>query len=144
MDREILFRGKRVDNGEWVYGYVVSVLERSRATIFVPKSATESEWATLPYAVDPDTIGQYTGLTDKNGKKIFEGDVVRVNDDYDTYGQMAGEIREVYFVAGCYRLKPKYDSNIARGDRGYLVEDSDDFEVIGNMTDNPELMVSDP
>lgn len=141
--REILFRGNA--NGKWVEGQLVYETTTTPPTPIIVCGEAEwvdgNEWK-IPdwYSVDPETVGQYTGLTDKNGKRIYEGDIVSVNDDYNTYGQMAGEIREVYFVAGCHRLKPKYDSNIARGDRGYLVEDGDDFEVIGNIHDNFDLL----
>ena len=79
-----------------------------------------------------------TGLRDKNGKLIFEGDIIKIPDKWDDYGLMAGEQREVYFLAGGFRLKPKY--KYSKNDRGYWLEDTDDFEIIGNIHENPKLL----
>ena len=129
--REILFRGKRTINGDWVYGDFVHGNERKslRDSIFVYDSETQSF---NDYEINPSTLGQYTGLTDKNGKRIFEGDVVKTDKfsepnkqyiiKYDLqFGAFIGQDRyNVYFVT--------FDG------------DSGDFEVIGNITDNPELL----
>lgn len=85
-------------------------------------------------------LEQYTGLKDKNGKDIYEGDVVKVNDDFDKYGLNAGEIYEVYFNAGGFRCKPKYESSITRGDKGFWIDDGNDYEVIGNVHQNDDLL----
>ena len=129
--REILFRGKRAINGDWVYGDFVHGNERKslRDSIFVYDSETQSF---NDYEINPYTLGQYTGLTGKNGKRIFEGDIVKTDKfsepnkqyiiKYDLqFGAFIGQDRyNVYFVT--------FDG------------DSGEFEVIGNIHDNPELL----
>ncbi len=133
--REILFRGKRVDNGEWVEGYYL------KANNHWHKKGIHEDWiATFTiqnggwcnvagkHAVIPETVGQYTGLTDKNGTKIFEGDIVlyRPKDE-------VGEIRycelEAMFVI-------EFDDWLTDFDCVYQNE----VEVIGNIHDNPKLL----
>ena len=140
--RDILFRGKRCDNGEWVQGFYV------RADHHWHKNGIHKDWIALgasanggwfalhnKYAVKAETVGQFTGLTDKNGKKIFEGDFIKIPDDYDEFGINAGEIYEVYFAFGGFRLKPKYSKS-----KGFWLEDDATVEIIGNIHDNPELL----
>ena len=79
---------------------------------------------------------QCTGLKDINGNLIYEGDIIQIPDDYDTYGMFACEKREIYFNEGGFRLKPKWDKN----SRGNWLEDTKDFEVIGNIYENPKLL----
>lgn len=79
MDREILFRGKRADNGKWVEGYY-AVIGKRNAMIALPEmyytEDAEERYGNEIHDIVPETVCQYTGLTDKSGKKIFEGDIV--------------------------------------------------------------------
>lgn len=138
--RKIMFRGKRIDNAEWVEGDLLRTkfyLDDSEhsliftATVEFPRGEFSGA-----NEVIPETVGQYTGIIDKNGKRIFEGDIIKILDDYDTYGMNAGEVYEVYFGFGGFRLKPKYHKYA----RGYFLEDSGEVEVVGNIHDNPELI----
>ena len=142
--REILFRGKRIDNGEWVEGgYYHEKVGEYFTAVFIVEHLTSGVWETN--RVDPKTVGQFTGLTDKNGKKIFEGDMLKPFDD--EIDKMVVEFRHGSFMLCLY------------GERGYMgeggwVEDGnygvfeceplssygDDIEVIGNIHDNPELL----
>lgn len=129
--REILFRGKEIDNREWVYGYVVSVADISRATIYVPQDPKECDWATLPFLVAPDTVGQFTGLLDKYGNKIFEGDIL-----HGLYGDMLVCFGEIIGYGMGFMWKPVIEDGKWESITGFV----DEYEVIGNKWDNPELL----
>ena len=132
--REILFRGKRIDknnpanNGKWFEGVYFPKDDITPAIIY---GGTRHNHGVF---VDPETVGQYTGLTDKNGKRIFEGDVC--------LNTKTGEIVAVKWsgvFAGFVWHKPKKE-NSKLFDFGELYRVSDKFEVIGNIHDNPELL----
>lgn len=121
--REILFKAKRLDNGEWVEGYLLHDSEQNESYIaeyFEDKSAYLRE-------VDPETVCQFTGLTDKNGVKIFEGDVVK---SYDLYGKYDGK--------GIVHWKDLF-SSWQFGECRVLLKLCK-YEVIDNIFDDPELM----
>ena len=151
--REILFRGKRLDNGEWVYSQTVF----SHLDIFyIPAQNLEctvmrnldtvgniSEIRCKDgkyfFKVQTETIGQFTGLTDKNGKKVFEGDVVKIVPDYDYSDDYS--ISKVYSYNGIFCVDyhgDDFDSTALGFLEDYLPDG--DFEVIGNICDNPELL----
>ena len=150
--REIFFRGKCVDNGEWVCSRtLLTVFQDNNYLCFIPKQgedfkadpdkrngrilvSTKGNY----YQVDNETIGQYTGLTDKNGKKIFEGDIVKYPIEQGKYSET--NIHEVVYET--------------RGGSGYFGIKMSDIEtwgfclevpsklmtVVGNIHDNPELL----
>ena len=125
--REILFRGKRTDNGTWTYGYLFCIWERTYLC-----------WGTtnnVPNMKDvlPETVCQFTGLYDKNGRKIFEGDILGgfLDEEYPEHETIVVvEWHENMWVTRQGKYLPD------------LLElcDLDCFEVIGNIYDNPELL----
>lgn len=145
--REILFRGKRLDNGEWVLsGNIISFIpENGEDLIFIPalsepctcyhdeKDNIIAFEKGIFYKVDTKTVGQYTGLKDKNGKRIFEGDIAKVLQGKDK------DIAYVGFENGAFMLYPKTGNIYERTLWEYWYNDWD-VEVIGNITDNPELL----
>ena len=143
--REILFRGKRVDNGEWFYG--VPTIDSRGQTVIVENVFDCDEYncrgASCLY-VDENTIGQYTGLTDKNGKKIFEGDIIRAI-TLDTgseeiavvcFGNFIDENNGDEYI-GFYI---EFDGIKTTITQLAMEECKNRIEVIGNIHDNPELL----
>lgn len=125
--REILFRGKRTDNYQWIKGYFVEIRQGSELIPhIIPFNSLDQNLNVCPrYRVFCETVGQYTGLTDKNGKKIFEGDIL-----YDEYNESNCLIK---FDEGSFCF---VDDNICQSVWGCSMLG---FEVIGNIHDNPEL-----
>ena len=125
--REILFRGKRTDNGEWVEG----MLARFNPMFEVANIIGVGE---ILVPVFTSTVGQYTGLTDKNGKKIFEGDVLRFNYTGKNHG-VEGKAT-VIFEHGKFGVLWGWHKEFVCLD-GFA---NTTIEVIGNIHDNPELL----
>ena len=136
--REILFRGKRIDNGEWIEGHLIRHEDRrariceSHTDIFCYEK-DRSIIQTVAHEVDPYTVGQYTGLKDKNGKRIFEGDIVRATIERAEGCQSPRTENGVF--CGTPIFSPFSNELSMSG----LIEDYC-FEVIGNVHDNPELL----
>lgn len=135
--RKILFRGKansEIREGEWVHG---SLLAESPSTfpIIARDYDNDEDWISVIEwdTVDPETVGQFTGLTDKNGKKIFEGDIVKYG---DTVHEVVFEQRNGTAYFGLVY------SPLETLPFGHY-QDLRQIEVIGNIHDNPELLESE-
>lgn len=132
MNRTIKFRGKRLDNGEWVYGD----LEYNRAkNIARIHTYDEDGEYLIQHSVDPATVGQFTGLLDKNGKEIYEGDILML-------GSSDAGICEVKWnesqLAFCIRFY--YERNLGIRPLGAWARDGKNIAILGNIHDNPELL----
>ena len=129
--REILFRGKRIDNGEWLEG---SFLNDRDGSFYICPAVSDISYGDggnrrrigCWYKVDPSTVGQYTGLKDKNGKRIFEGDILCFD--------------KTVFV--CYWDGGNIEFGLRNNEEsiGMAYMAVYDAEIIGNVHDNPELL----
>ena len=129
--REILFRGKRTDNGKWECGDLLSPNEFNAIPhiVYIDYLNEYGDIGEISTPVIPETVGQYTGLTDKNGKKIFEGDIVT---GYFNHEKIVGYV----FYGGNAHFFIQRD-----GIYGIGLDNSDCWlEVIGNIHDKPELL----
>lgn len=152
------YRGQRADNGEWVEGFYVCIGGKF-PYIFTGLLDLTGRCTDLEcFEVIPETIGQHTGLTDKNGKKIFEGDIFKFSDEiFESYYTSCGteynswEVENYGVVGFCEDtgrfdfVEYKFNENLVEAD---LHENHDiefyefvsDLEIIGNIHDNPELL----
>ena len=138
---EILFRGKRIDNGEWVCGDLLQDVESGICAIvsYVNLGGNIHDLSeSCIFAVIPETVGQYTGLTDKNGKRIFEGDICRFKRFNDVHiGKIVFNATTASFVMWYQPIVGAYGE---KATQKMLLSVCDDIEVIGNIHDNPELL----
>ena len=116
--REILFRGKRIDNDEWVYGFLVEALNcvtDKNETFIIEQDATYFTYGEFACAVEvkPETVGQFTGLCDKNGKKIFEGDIVESPNG--TQGFIEWQNAECAFLVNMVTMSATWTGTSPRG-----------------------------
>lgn len=149
--REILFRGKRIDNGEWVKGFLL----KGNRTYIVTVDAINYMVVSLAYMasmqlveVDSETVGQFTGLTDMDGKEIFEGDILKVKslwkaewnnegvcEKKQTYWSVEHKTHSTKMGFFTYGIDRRWHKPLTWS-RLYNAE----AEVIGNIHDNPELL----
>jgi uncharacterized phage protein (TIGR01671 family) len=128
MERENLYRGQKINSKEWVEGSLI-VDYANRYFIFETSSFLDfNQYYISEYFIEviPETVGEYTGLTDKNGEKIFEGDIVRT----ERIGNKRDVISQIQYVGSCFQIKFYWD----------LSKYASTSIVIGNVTDNPELL----
>lgn len=129
--REILFRGKRKDNIEWIEGYLTVcddryfIVEKDKVGCLCFDTLPKGHYVFMQYLeIIPETLGQFTGKYDKNGKKIFEGDIVEAMMDYGPAGLLK-TITRIY-----------WDDN---GGWQWEYFETDTIEVIGNIHDNADI-----
>ena len=137
--REILFRGKRLDNGEWVEGWyqpetMIKHWDGIQETVGVTIAYKVEDGFLEDTLVDPPTVGQYTGLKDKNGKRIFEGDIVHC------LARMDESNCVVIFEEGEFRLVPEKNCKTYVTGGGYHALRCFVKEVIGNIHDNQDML----
>jgi len=128
--REIKFRGKRLVNDEWVYGFLIQYENGWFICNFIGDA--------YQYKVDPSTVGQYTGLKDKNGKEIYEGDICFV-EIYDNFGTIS---KDECFYAKVVWMNNGFHLVDVNGKiwTEWMTDYNDSLEVVGNIYDNPELL----
>lgn len=138
--REIKFRGKNAD-GVWIFGSLIQGLaSNSRVGEFtvsfiipgLPCSTRGDDfWETRMYRVKPETVGQFTGLHDKNGKEIYEGDIIRIKEPNGGYSEA-----EISFCdKGYFAINHGINDRVIAG-----FVDKNHIKINGNIYDNPELL----
>lgn len=137
MEREILFRGKRMDNGEWVVGALAKFMGMDcKVYTDIIQETDGVNYMQDTYKVDPATVGQYTGMT-FDGKKVFEGDIIKTK----KYGKICERVNINDFDIFAVVYEPCM-FRLVNKNRGFNLVDNkyNDFELIGNIHDNPELL----
>ena len=133
MSREILFRGKSIGMDIWLYGKLFNYGLTAPSNVPCISVCVPTSWkeAYNYYRVHPNTIGQYTGLKDKNGVKIFEGDVVIIGEKLKA---------KVIYYDGAFRMQSEFSPTLINTtDMGYMMREFS-VRIIGNVHDNPELI----
>lgn len=143
MNREIRFRGKRIDNKEWAYGDLLQYNDGSVCIGVRSKTFTDDGYQNVEYSnvyyVDEYTIGQFTGLYDKNGKEIYEGDIVRFY--FMTFKTGTSELFQTSNFLGEIKTNKYNQYMILSNGLEIHIENAIKYgEIIGNIHDDPELL----
>jgi uncharacterized phage protein (TIGR01671 family) len=138
--REILFKAKQIDNGEWIEGSLID-LDIDSGYCYIVQPYKKASILPIIFLitdrmklVDPETLCQFTGLYDKNGKRIWENDIVFVTDENDCSGQISTGIGNVIFIEGMWYIDGRPQEGL------YDINKVFQIEVIGNAFDNQELL----
>lgn len=131
--REILFKAKRINNGEWVEGCLV--IDHSRPDLFEYRIQPVESGVLYAPPINPETLCQFTGLCDKNGKKIWENDIC---DRKEKYPEVVKMTNGDWTLDYSYALGRDYGNSYCN--LGFYVNERKCVEVIGNIFDNPELL----
>ena len=134
MEDRYLFKAKRIDNGEWVFGYIARYGHTGKEKYYIIPSYASVLYSFL---IDKNTICQCTGLKDKNGKLVWENDIMVAHLD-DAYPEDETYIRILWYESG-FCSKEKGSEDISPIDKF----DQEHFEVCGNIFDNQELLESE-
>ena len=137
--REILFRGRRIDNGQWAEG---AFLNDRDGAFYICPAVTDITYGDNGnrrrigcwYKVDPATVGQYTGLADNDGKRIFEGDIIK--DDWGKIYKVFYSLKSCSFMVECTITPNEFETGNYRIGEAWC----DTIRVIGNIHDNAELL----
>lgn len=138
--REILFRGKSIEDNKWVYGDLIREKKSFGKICTRIYRTTNNGWELID--VDSKTVGQYTGLNDKNGNKIFEGDIIKqyfkkLDSKYPEYNYCFYDIGGVFWHP--HQVRFLRTSKLFT-DTYPKMFDHYEYEIIGNIYDNPELL----
>jgi uncharacterized phage protein (TIGR01671 family) len=128
MSREIKFRGQRVDNGEWVYGCLL--LDKSRNDEYAVRIQPSEDGQYFAFTVIPETVGQYTGLKDNNGKEIYEGDLIITRQEDEDIFKVEWDEDTARFILSTQSYTCDFDNY-----------NGTDCEVIGNINEDGDLVV---
>ena len=140
--REILFKAKQIDNGEWIEGSLID-LDIDSGYCYIVQPYKKASILPIIFLitdrmklVDPETLCQFTGLCDKNGKKIWENDIVLVIYENRYYEKKELSTGRIVFIRGAWYIGGKVWNEL------YAIDDDAIFqvEIVGNIFDNPELL----
>lgn len=133
--REIKFRGKRVDNGKWVYGDLIQNSNNGVLIVYQLEHMDGLEYHCVEFEVDPQTVGQYTGVNDVSGSEIYEGDIVNTYPFHTHRVSKTYKYQKVIFLSGEFKAE-----HSDYGWEGETLIALNHCTVVGNIYENEELL----